>query len=68
MFGEWCQRNKTIFCQERDGCGNCAVKNTYENPHSKTITDEASGVIVSNQRYLDWQLGYEAHAEMMKAE
>ena len=28
------------------------------NPHKQTIMDESSGVIVSNQRYLDWQEGY----------
>ena len=25
-FGNWCTYNENVFCQERDGCGNCLVK------------------------------------------
>lgn len=34
-----------------------------KNPHKKTITDEASGVEVDNQRYIDWETGYAACIE-----
>ncbi len=39
-------------------------------PYPKTIEDEASGVVVSNDLYKAWHEGYEAHkfemAELMK--
>lgn len=25
MKGQWCERNKTVFCQESSGCDNCMV-------------------------------------------
>ena len=37
------------------------------NPHEPMITDEASGVMVKNQRYLDWEAGARAERERLKA-
>jgi len=30
------------------------------NPHSEMITDECSGIEVTNQRYIDWEAGAKA--------
>jgi len=33
------------------------------NPHPALITDEASGILVKNQRYVDWEAGATAERE-----
>ena len=35
------------------------------NPHPEMITDEASGIQVKNQRYLDWEAGAKAERELI---
>lgn len=36
------------------------------NPHKKMITDETSGILVENQRYLDYQGGYKQHKKELE--
>jgi len=38
------------------------------NPHNKTIIDEASGVEVPNQRYQDWQDGAKEVVEWINSD
>ena len=60
------------LCTDRKACNDRVVARIVErerlklsekrkvNPHPATITDEVSGTVVPNTRYLDWQEGYSA--------
>jgi positive regulator of sigma E activity len=30
FYGTWCPRKQTVFCQNREGCGDCCIKDQVE--------------------------------------
>jgi hypothetical protein len=29
-FGNWCPHQEAVFCQNREGCGDCIIKEEYK--------------------------------------